>query len=79
MEFLDREEESKRLKAELSRKGASFVVVYGRRRLGKSTLLKPGTRALIQSPTPTGSRFLGRLITGVRKGLRSAWTSSRIL
>ncbi len=40
MEFLDREEESKRLKAELSRKGASFVVVYGRRRLGKSTLLK---------------------------------------
>ena len=40
MEFLDREEESKRLKAELSRKGASFIVVYGRRRLGKSTLLK---------------------------------------
>ena len=40
MEFLDREEESKRLKVELSRKRASFVVVYGRRRLGKSTLLK---------------------------------------
>ena len=40
MEFLDREEESKRLKKELSRKGVSFVVVYGRRRLGKSTLLK---------------------------------------
>ena len=40
MEFLDREEEAKRLKKELSRKEASFIVVYGRRRLGKSTLLK---------------------------------------
>ena len=40
MEFLDREEESRRLKKALSQKEPSFVVVYGRRRLGKSTLLK---------------------------------------
>lgn len=40
MKFVDRVEETKRLKEALSRKKASFVVVYGRRRLGKSTLIK---------------------------------------
>lgn len=41
MEFLDRQEEIKRLRNALNRdSGPSFVVVYGRRRLGKSTLIK---------------------------------------
>ncbi len=40
MKFIDREDEEKRLKTALSRENSSFVVVYGRRRLGKSTLIK---------------------------------------
>ena len=40
MEFVDRKEEIKRLKGALDGDAPSFVVVYGRRRLGKSTLIK---------------------------------------
>lgn len=40
MKFVDRIEETTRLKAALERGRSSLVVVYGRRRLGKSTLLK---------------------------------------
>lgn len=40
MKFVDRIEETKRLKTALGREKASLVVVYGRRRLGKSTLIK---------------------------------------
>ncbi len=40
MKFVNRIEEQKRLKATLNDKNSSFVVVYGRRRLGKSTLIK---------------------------------------
>lgn len=40
MEFVDRKDEMKRLKEALAKKKASLVVVYGRRRLGKSTLVK---------------------------------------
>lgn len=40
MKFVDRLEEQKRLSSALDGKTPSFVVVYGRRRLGKSTLLK---------------------------------------
>ncbi len=40
MEFVDRKEEMSRLKRTLDGEKASFVVVYGRRRLGKSTLIK---------------------------------------
>lgn len=40
LDFLNRQKEILRLKNALSAKGASFVVVYGRRRIGKSTLLK---------------------------------------
>ncbi len=39
MEFVDRIEESKRLEAALNAAKPTFTVVYGRRRLGKSTLL----------------------------------------
>ncbi|MCD8207708.1 MAG: ATP-binding protein [Bacteroidales bacterium] len=39
MKFVDRIEETARLKTALSRERASFVVLYGRRRLGKSTML----------------------------------------
>ena len=40
MKFVDRIEETARLRDALSRKKFSLVVVYGRRRLGKSTLIK---------------------------------------
>ena len=40
MKFVDRIEEAARLKDALERERASLVVMYGRRRLGKSTLIK---------------------------------------
>lgn len=40
MRFVDRIDETLRLKNAISRGKASFVVIYGRRRLGKSTLIK---------------------------------------
>lgn len=40
MEFVDRQKEQTRLQAALSRKKPQFIVVYGRRRIGKSTLIK---------------------------------------
>lgn len=40
MKFVDRIDETARLKDALSQEKASFVVMYGRRRLGKSTLIK---------------------------------------
>jgi AAA+ ATPase superfamily predicted ATPase len=40
IKFVDRIEEQQRLKKALGRKGASFIVVYGRRRCGKSRLIK---------------------------------------
>lgn len=40
MKFVDRIDETARLKDALSRDKSTFVVLYGRRRLGKSTLIK---------------------------------------
>ncbi|MDE6340493.1 MAG: ATP-binding protein [Muribaculaceae bacterium] len=40
MEFVDRKEETRRLEEALSLEKSVLVVVYGRRRLGKSTLIK---------------------------------------
>lgn len=40
MKFVDRIEEQKRLMKTLNSEKSAFVVVYGRRRLGKSTLIK---------------------------------------
>ncbi len=40
MEFVDRIDEATRLKDALGREKSSLVVMYGRRRLGKSTLIK---------------------------------------
>ena len=40
MKFVDRIDEAARLKDALSRERSSLVVMYGRRRLGKSTLIK---------------------------------------
>ena len=42
MKFVDRTEETKRLRDALSRDKSALVVMYGRRRLGKSTLIKRG-------------------------------------
>ena len=38
-EFIDRQEEMQTLDNEYARKGRSFVVLYGRRRVGKTTLI----------------------------------------
>lgn len=38
-EFIDRQEEMQTLDNEYARKGSSFVVLYGRRRVGKTTLI----------------------------------------
>lgn len=38
--FVDRENDTRRLSAALNRRDRQFIVVYGRRRIGKSTLLK---------------------------------------
>ena len=40
MKFVDRTEEQERLLAAINSQSPSFVVVYGRRRIGKSTLIK---------------------------------------
>lgn len=40
MEFVDRNKEQKRLEKTFGSESSKFVVIYGRRRLGKSTLLK---------------------------------------
>ncbi len=40
MKFVDRRDEATRLKDALAREKSSLVVMYGRRRLGKSTLIK---------------------------------------
>ena len=40
MDFVDRIDEMARLKEAFARERAALVVVYGRRRLGKSTLIK---------------------------------------
>jgi len=40
MKFVNRIEEQKRLTTTLKSASPSFIVVYGRRRIGKSTLIK---------------------------------------
>lgn len=40
MKFVDRKDETKRLKEALTSDKPSLVVMYGRRRLGKLTLIK---------------------------------------
>ena len=40
MRFVDRKEEKERLENALNSERASFIAIYGRRRLGKSTLIK---------------------------------------
>ena len=39
IKLIDRENELKTLQSEYDRKGSSFVVIYGRRRIGKTTLI----------------------------------------
>ena len=40
MEFVDRKKELTRLQKALQREKSQFIAVYGRRRIGKSTLIK---------------------------------------
>ena len=40
MQFINRTEELQSLEQEYKRKGGSFVVIYGRRRTGKTTLIR---------------------------------------
>lgn len=53
MNFVDRIEETARLRDALSREKFSLVVVYGRRRLGKSTLIKGACRTVMYIFFPT--------------------------
>ena len=39
-QFIDRESDVARLREALGRQDAQFIVIYGRRRIGKSTLIK---------------------------------------
>ena len=38
--FLDRVDSQERLRSALKRENVQFIVIYGRRRIGKSTLIK---------------------------------------
>lgn len=40
MQFIDRVKEQRRLKEALSSDAPAFIVLFGRRRLGKSTLIR---------------------------------------
>ena len=42
--FADRESELSLLNSEVDRRGSSFVIIYGRRRIGKTTLIREFTR-----------------------------------
>ena len=44
-EFVDREKDKNRLQSALKRADCQFIVVYGRRRIGKSALIKNVLRA----------------------------------
>jgi len=40
MNFVDRKDEQSRLRRQMARSGGAFIVIYGRRRLGKSALIR---------------------------------------
>lgn len=53
MKFVDRIDEAARLKDALAREKSSLVVMYGRRRLGKSTLIKRVLSEMMFTSLPT--------------------------
>lgn len=69
MEFIGRERELSRLESIYSRPGVRTVVMYGRRKIGKSTLIKrfcEGKRALyIQSPRGSAADVLHNLALSI--------------
>ena len=69
MEFIGRERELSRLESIHSRPGVRTVVMYGRRKIGKSTLIKrfcEGKRALyIQSPRGSAADVLHNLALSI--------------
>jgi len=85
MKFVDRIEESERLTKVLAGDNTSFVVVYGRRRLGKSTLIKrvltskdvyyiaDQTEAIHQREVL--SKMIGDIIPGFDKVIYPDWDS----
>ncbi|MEG0011983.1 MAG: ATP-binding protein [Muribaculaceae bacterium] len=85
MKFVDRIEESGRLTKALASDTTSFVVVYGRRRLGKSTLIKrvltaddtyylaDQTEAIHQREVL--AKMIGNLIEGFDKVIYPDWDS----
>ncbi|MEA5128523.1 MAG: ATP-binding protein [Proteiniphilum sp.] len=83
MKFVDRTEEAKRLRLVLSADKSTFTVIYGRRRLGKSTLI---TRALSENDvyysadqTEAGlqreilSKMIASVIPGFDKAIYPDW------
>lgn len=43
-QFIDREYEMETLESEYRRKGSALVIMYGRRRVGKTTLISESSR-----------------------------------
>ena len=74
MEFIDREQEQSRLIAALSSNAPAFIVLYGRRRLGKSTLIRKVLSSkdvyfeASQSETATQIDMLSKAIAMVYEG-----------
>ncbi|GJG36826.1 ATP-binding protein [Prevotella lacticifex] len=74
MEFIDRNNEQRRLIASLSSDASTFVVLYGRRRLGKSTLIRKVLNVndvyyeASQSETATQINMLSKAIAMVYDG-----------
>ena len=50
--FVDREKDKNRILAALSRQDCQFLVIYGRRRIGKSALIKQVHFALFTKVEP---------------------------
>ena len=81
MNFVDRIEETARLRDALSREKSSLVVVYGRRRLGKSTLIKLIMKEL--EPTSgtiivNGHNKARALYHAVEGSINQMWTISAL-
>ena len=83
MEFVDRIAETARLKAALAGERSALVVMYGRRRLGKSTLIKrvlsEGDVYFLADRSEGQHQRLLLAITGQTGVSPCVWMSFRIL
>ena len=75
-EFIDRQEEMQTLDNEYARKGSSFVVLYGRRRVGKTTLISEFIKNKKRSYFFLQQR---RLSHRTEECLRKKWLNSLVI